>query len=1125
MSFNFTGKPKGRSINLGNRGLSGHDRKSFLQTVKRDREERAQKRRKISAATMIQAAVRAMEDLDSKRGQLGAQWAGRLEEFCFFYPYVVLRQDFEVSKHQLAVLGGQLGRGPPARTLRNVVRALVDADMRLVAACGGKYPENAAEYVELVKMSIPAIQTAIAGIGAYQSAAESDGTAAQVSRLLALLFDLFHVEKQLEQSTKEIVDWIFDFSTSSAYKPKRGLVSLLSKYRHLDVVDAMLAPGADALRLAQFLDALMQDFVEFGKSLDLAPGARVVFLGNVCRLYQHMPQRTPAVMRMRNLEFFAALLPQCHCQGSALYFASQFAPQRTFVFTDENPEISGQDSEQDRFFDDDIKNDNCRCVIAPCLEEGIAQLYTSGDAARTALQYCAEAPALCATFIYELLQLVAPQGTARGGANARLESTLLYSLISGAGPSAPAVFLHRDSVAQEFWTNYSFESLSGAAEIAQYFGAMRNPALVPWWRGMYVALMMYSRMVSSMSNSAMVRLLREPAFSSLLFFSKDLAVKTVLYAHQYLQSAQGVRFDAQFEQVVMAALALLRLVYRRNLRVKMLPDQYWALGDFKAAGVLPLLGAIAQMHRIIDLRDEDDSARGARMGAGNPTLQLLRGEPLFSASGCPALFRHIFMFDGERGDAGAIGATSATSATSAGGWRILPSSQYQALCVFSYIPYMVPFAQRAGVFHRLIAADRATFADEAAAARTRGTISRDNVLFDAFDQFYSMSGTAFKSPLAVQFVNSFGELEAGIDGGGLTKELLTSIVSTVFVPSGENIAQNRGYRFFDATTNHQLFPSADYFLQKQYVEQNPQQSAISGESVALMKRVDRFIGMVVGKCLYDNVLIDVSFAPFFLNLMMCCESCSAFTGAADTDRESFRNSYDDLQLFDPELYDNLEKLLRLAPGDVAGLGLSFCVTEKFEYRGTEYTLSVNLDDGVGKGAEKPVTAENRLQYVLALAKYKLNTRIQEQTWAFMDGLCQVIDEYWLTLFSPYELQTLISGGDKGIDVEDLRQNVVYGGYTPSSNTVRFLFEVLDEFSAQEKAKFVKFVTSSSRQPLLGFKELTPKFGIRNAGSDLTRLPTASTCVNLLKLPDYNDKDLLKQKLLFSINAQAGFDLS
>ena len=70
----------------------------------------------------------------------------------------------------------------------------------------------------------------------------------------------------------------------------------------------------------------------------------------------------------------------------------------------------------------------------------------------------------------------------------------------------------------------------------------------------------------------------------------------------------------------------------------------------------------------------------------------------------------------------------------------------------------------------------------------------------------------------------------------------------------------------------------------------------------------------------------------------------------------------------------------------------------------------------------------------------------------------------------------------------------------------------------QKKKLLKFVTSCSRPPLLGFKvifnisviflplassqDLDPPFCIQNAGTEQERIPTASTCMNLLKLPDY-----------------------
>lgn len=44
-------------------------------------------------------------------------------------------------------------------------------------------------------------------------------------------------------------------------------------------------------------------------------------------------------------------------------------------------------------------------------------------------------------------------------------------------------------------------------------------------------------------------------------------------------------------------------------------------------------------------------------------------------------------------------------------------------------------------------------------------------------------------------------------------------------------------------------------------------------------------------------------------------------------------------------------------------------------------------------------------------------------------------------------------------------------------------------------------------------------------SDDQRLPTASTCFNILKLPTYSSSKIMKEKLLQSIRARAGFDLS
>jgi ubiquitin-protein ligase E3 C len=119
-----------------------------------------------------------------------------------------------------------------------------------------------------------------------------------------------------------------------------------------------------------------------------------------------------------------------------------------------------------------------------------------------------------------------------------------------------------------------------------------------------------------------------------------------------------------------------------------------------------------------------------------------------------------------------------------------------------------------------------------------------------------------------------------------------------------------------------------------------------------------------------------------------------------------------------------------------------------------------------------------------------------------------------------------------MDVDDLRSNVQYsGGYSDDHPVIEMLWEVIKEFNLEQQNKFLKFVTGCSRGPLLGFRYLEPPFCVRSAapedapGEALDRLPTAATCMNLLNLPPYRSKKVLRTKLLYAISVDAGFDLS
>jgi ubiquitin-protein ligase E3 C len=39
-----------------------------------------------------------------------------------------------------------------------------------------------------------------------------------------------------------------------------------------------------------------------------------------------------------------------------------------------------------------------------------------------------------------------------------------------------------------------------------------------------------------------------------------------------------------------------------------------------------------------------------------------------------------------------------------------------------------------------------------------------------------------------------------------------------------------------------------------------------------------------------------------------------------------------------------------------------------------------------------------------------------------------------------------------------------------------------------------------------------------------KLPTASTCFNILRLPPYSNAKIMKEKVLYAINSNAGFEM-
>ncbi|XP_019250775.1 PREDICTED: E3 ubiquitin-protein ligase UPL7 [Nicotiana attenuata] len=411
--------------------------------------------------------------------------------------------------------------------------------------------------------------------------------------------------------------------------------------------------------------------------------------------------------------------------------------------------------------------------------------------------------------------------------------------------------------------------------------------------------------------------------------------------------------------------------------------------------------------------------------------------------------------------------------------------------IITVIPHIFPFEERVEMFREFINMDKVSrkMAGEVVGPGARSAeivIRRGHIVEDGFQQLNNL-GSRLKSSIHVSFVNESGLPEAGLDYGGLSKEFLTEIAKAAFSPE---------YGLFTQTTtsDRHLIPNTA----ARFVDNGIQ--------------MIEFLGRIVGKALYEGILLDYSFSHVFVQKLL--------------GRYSF---IDELSTLDPELYRNL-MYVKHYDGDIKDLALDFTVTE--ESLGKH--LVIELKPG---GKDISVTKENMLQYVHAMADFKLNRQILPFSNAFYRGLSDLISPSWLKLFNASEFNQLLSGGNHDIDIDDLRKNTRYtGGYSEGSRTVKLFWEVFSNFEPRERCLLLKFVTSCSRAPLLGFKHLQPTFTIHKVscdlpllatfgGQDVDRLPSASTCYNTLKLPTYKRQNTLRAKLLYAINSNAGFELS
>ncbi|KAK2885499.1 hypothetical protein Q8A67_016336 [Cirrhinus molitorella] len=354
-------------------------------------------------------------------------------------------------------------------------------------------------------------------------------------------------------------------------------------------------------------------------------------------------------------------------------------------------------------------------------------------------------------------------------------------------------------------------------------------------------------------------------------------------------------------------------------------------------------------------------------------------------------------------------------------------------------------------------------------------VRRDHVFEDSYRELHRKSPEDMKNRLYIVF-----EGEEGQDAGGLLREWYMIISREMFNPMYALFRTSPGDR-----VTYTINPSSHC---------NPNHLSYF-----------KFVGRVVAKAVYDNRLLECYFTRSFYKHILG-------KSVRYTDMES-------------EDYPFFQGLVYLLENDVSTLGYELTFSTEVQEFGV-----CEVRDLKANGANILVTEENKKEYVHLVCQMKMTGAIRKQLAAFLEGFYEIIPKRLISIFTEQELELLISGLPT-IDIDDLKANTEYHKYQSSSIQIQWFWRALRSFDQADRAKFLQFVTGTSKVPLQGFAALEgmngiQKFQIHRDDRSTDRLPSAHTCFNQLDLPAYESYEKLRHMLLLAIQeCSEGFGLA
>ena len=262
-----------------------------------------------------------------------------------------------------------------------------------------------------------------------------------------------------------------------------------------------------------------------------------------------------------------------------------------------------------------------------------------------------------------------------------------------------------------------------------------------------------------------------------------------------------------------------------------------------------------------------------------------------------------------------------------------------------------------------------------------------------------------------------------------------------------------------------------------------------------------FIGKLIAKALLDNITINICFNKIIYKLIL--------------DEEI---NFDDLVFIDTPLYNSLQNLKNAKYENLKELELFYSI-EQNDKNGNIHSFNL-----IKNGNEIPIKSiddyiKKRIEFMISQIEIFCN--------AIKASLYNIIPKEEVQKLNSDELELIING-KPFIDIEEWKLFTEYKEpYNKNNKVIIWFWEIMNTLNQNQLSNFLQFSTGTARVPIGGFAELESNRG-NISRFTIVQIPfiekninyiKAHTCFNRIELPNFPNKNLLQDAVLFIANCE------